>query len=95
MFIRLRIMAHDALARAIEERGIENISSNNLSIMINTMHKAGIDEGFANELDQACANAFDEQTAEEYEDLACVFEKPTDELKELLEGRGIIEREED
>lgn len=92
MFIRLRMMAHTALAQGMTENQnwICEVDSDTLSRVINTMHKADNNCAFANELDEVCANAFDEQTAEGFDDLLDLFNKPSGELRDLLKRYNII-----
>ena len=95
MFIRLRMMAHTALAQGIadNQNWLEEVDSTTLSRIINTMHKADNNRAFANELDEVCSNAFDEQTAEGFDDLLDLFKKPNSELRDLLTRYGITTEE--
>ena len=92
MFVRLRIQAHDALAQWMVENqnGLSDLDSKTLSVLIDTMSKAGNNRAFANELDEVCANAFDEQTAEGFDDVLDLFRHPNGELRNLLKRHEII-----
>lgn len=95
MFIRLRMMAHNALAQWMVENqnGFSDLDSKMLSVLIDTMSKAGSNLAFANELDEVCANAFDEQTAEGFDDVLDLFKRPNGELRDLLTRYDIIHKE--
>lgn len=89
MFIRLRMMAHEALTRIMFKH--ECAIPNNLDrVIYNTLKTAAINGGFANELDQVCAEAFDEQTAEGYDDLLDLFVRMSKPLRELLTRYDIV-----
>ena len=93
MFIRLRMKASEALTRIMF--GYEcSIPSDYLNrVIYNTLKTAAINGGFANELDQVCAEAFDEQTAEGYDDLLDIFVRMPKPLRELLTRYDIIHKE--
>ena len=92
MFIRLRMMAHEALTRIMFNH--ECAMPDNLDhVIYNTLKTAAINGGFANELDQVCAEAFDEQTAEGYDDLLDLFVRMSKPLRDLLTRYGIIHKE--
>lgn len=93
MFVRLRIMAHTALAQGMADNPdwIASVDSATLSRVINTMSKADGCCAFANELDEVCANAFDEQTAEGFDDLLDLFRRPSGDLRDLLTRYNIKE----
>lgn len=95
MFVRLRIMAHTALAQGMADNPdwIASVDSATLSRVINTMSKADGSTAFANELDEVCANAFDEQTAEGFDDLLDLFRRPSGDLRDLLTRYNIIHKE--
>lgn len=95
MFIRLRMMAHNSLAQWMvgKQNGFSDLDSQTLSVLIDTMSKASSNLAFANELDEVCANAFDEQTAEGFDDVLDLFKRPNGELRDLLTRYGIIHKE--
>lgn len=95
MFIRLRMMAHDALAQWMVENqnDFSDLDSKTLSVLIDTISKAKDNCAFANELDEICANAFDEQTAEGFDDVLDLLKHPNGELRYLLTRYGIIHKE--
>lgn len=92
MFVRLRIMAHNALAQWMVENqnDFSDLNSKTLSVLIDTTSKASSNLAFANELDEVCANAFDEQTAEGFDDVLDLFRHPNGELRNLLNRHEII-----
>ncbi len=59
-------------------------------VIYNTLKTAAINGGFANELDQVCAEAFDEQTAEGYNDLLDLFVRMPKPLRELLTRYDVV-----
>lgn len=91
MFVRLRIMAHDALKHIMLDNDHAPLSDHTTKVIYNTIKTAEIDESFANELDWECANAFNEQTSDGYDDLLELFAHMPDGLAELLVQHDIIE----
>lgn len=92
MFIRLRIQAHDALKNYMhgDHAPLFDRTTRRIYDIIKT---AETDEGFANELDCECADLFDEQTADGYDDLLSLFADIPDALGKLLSRYGIIEED--
>ncbi len=91
MFIKLRIMAHEALKQVMLDNDHAPLFDHTTKVIYNTIKTAETDEGFANELDCECADAFDEQTADGYDDLLELFTDMPDGLAKLLVRHDIIE----
>ena len=91
MFIKLRIMAHEALKQVMFDNDHAPLFDHTTKVIYNTIKTAETDEGFANELDCECADAFDEQTADGYDDLLELFTDMPDGLAKLLVRHDIIE----
>ena len=93
MFVRLAMPAHKALKHYM----MENPSLGPLTLrrIYGAIAEAELDEGFADELDFLCADAFVGQMSEGYDDLGRLFSEPTDELYLLLRRHGIIGEMED
>lgn len=91
MFVKLRIMAHDALKKIMLDNDHAPLSDHTTKVIYNTIKMAETDEGFANALDNECADAFVEQTADDYDDLLELFTDMPEELAKLLVCNDIIE----
>ena len=91
MFIKLRIMAHEALKKAMLDNDRTPLFDHTIKVIYDTIKTAETDDGFANALDCECADAFDEQTADGYDDLLELFTHMSDGLKKLLVCNDIIE----
>lgn len=90
MFVRLRIMAHDALKNYMQ--GEHELYADTTRLVYSVIALAETNYSFADELDHVCAEAFDGQTAEDYDDLVNLFDCLDDapeELQELLARYGI------
>jgi len=93
MFIRLRIQAHDALKQVMLDNDHAPLFDHTTKVIYNTIKTAETDEGFANELDCECADAFDEQTADGYDDLLELFTDMPEDLRDLLTRYNIIKED--
>lgn len=91
MFIKQRIMAHEALKHIMLDNDHAPLFDHTTKVIYNTIKMAETDEGFANALDCECADAFDEQTADGYDDLLELFTDMPDGLAKLLVCNDIIE----
>lgn len=94
MFVRLRIMAHDALRNYMNSD--PELYADTAHLISKVIKKAETDVVFANELDFECCKAFNEQTADEYYDLVNLFDcldDAPDELRDLLTRYDIIHKE--
>lgn len=94
MFIRLRIMAHDALRNYMNSD--PELYADTAKLISKVIKEAETDIVFANELDFECCNAFDEQTADDYYDLVNLFDcldDAPDGLRDLLTRYGITNKE--
>lgn len=91
MFIRLRMMAHEALREYMH--GEHDLFDDTTRRIYDTIKTAETNEAFANSLDWECAEAFNGQTAEGYDDLVnlfdCIDDAPED-LQDLLKRYNII-----
>ena len=90
MFIRIRTRAHEALKRIMLDDNHAPLLGSTVKVIYNTIKTAETDEAFANELDEVCAEAFYEQTAEGYDDLLQLFAFPTSDLLKLLRPRVLL-----
>ena len=90
MFIKQRIMAHEALKHIMLDNDHAPLFDHTTRLIYNTVKTAETDEGFANELDCECADFFDEQTAEGFDDVLDLFSHPNGELRNLLKRHEII-----
>lgn len=91
MFVRLRIMAHDALKNYMNAEH-EPMYDDTTRLVYDVIKTAETDHGFACELDFECCKAFDEQTAEDYDDIVNLFDcldDAPDGLRDLLTRYGI------
>ncbi len=93
MFIQLRVMAHDALKTFLLDINHTPLYDKLTRTIYNAISKAETDDAFAQCLDNVCADAFAEQTAEGYDDLIELFADPTRELRDLLTRYGLMEKE--
>lgn len=94
MFVRLRIMAHDALKNYMNSD--PELYTDTAHLISKVIEKAETDIVFANELDFECCKAFNEQTADEYYDLVNLFDcldDAPDGLQDLLTRYGITTEE--
>lgn len=85
MFIRLRMMAHEALRAYMADDNRPPMSRRLTARIYKAITEAENNPGFANVLDNVCADAFGDQTAEGFGDLIQDFENPPEELAALLE----------
>jgi len=85
MFIRLRMMAHEALREYMARAARPPMSRRLTARIYKAITEAENSGTFANELDWVCSNAFEDQTAEGFGDLIQDFEQPPEELADLLE----------
>ncbi len=95
MFVRLRIMAHDALKNYMHGDH-EPMYDDTIRRIYAVIAMAETNEAFANSLDMECAEAFDGQTAEDYDDLVNLFDcldDAPDGLQDLLTRYGITTEE--
>lgn len=90
MFVKLRIMAHDALKNYMNID--PELYADTAKLISEVIKEAETDIVFANELDFECCKAFGDQTAEDYYDLVNLFnclDDAPEELQELLARYGI------
>ena len=88
MFIEIRITAKDAL-KHIMLNNHSPLNDKTTEAIYKTIMKAEIDEGFANELDFVCNNAF-ASCADGYDDLLRLFDDMNEGLHDLLHNHAII-----
>lgn len=91
MFIRLRMMAHEALKEYMHGKHPPLYGDTTLRIY-DIIKTAETNEAFANSFDMECAEAFDEQTAEGYDDLVMLLNSKKympEDLRDLLTRYGI------
>lgn len=91
MFVRLRIMAHDALKNYMHGEH-EPLNGDTTLRIYDVIRTAETNTPFADALDFECSMAFDEETAEGYEDLVLLFNSKKympEGLRELLTRYGI------
>lgn len=97
MFIRLRISAHDALKNYMHgEHG--PMYDDTVRLIYDVIKTAETNEAFANALDFECAQAFDGQTADDYDDLVNLFDCLDDApagLMQVLAHYGVFNSEEE
>ena len=94
MFVRLRMMAHEALKEYM--RRDPSLYAYTANLISKIIKKAETDRLFANELDFECCKAFNEQTAEDYYDLVQLFdciEDAPEELRDFLKRYNIIKED--
>ena len=97
MFVRLRIQAHEALKQYMLNSHAP-LNEKTAKLIYAIIAEAETDEGFANVFDFECAKLFNEQTAEEYDDLIALINEMPPELEDFLKKSGLldeIEEEED
>lgn len=93
MFVRLRIMAHDALKNYMHSDHAPLLDETT-HMMYDIIKTAETNEAFANEFDFECANAFHDETADDYDDLVYMLaEDMTEDLRDLLTRYNIINKE--
>ncbi len=95
MFVKLRMMAHEALKEYMHGEH-EPLYGDKTQLIYDIIKTAETSEAFANSLDMECAEAFDEQTAEGYDDvvmLLCSKKYMPEDLRDLLTRYGIITTE--
>lgn len=85
MFIRQRMMAHEALRAHMADDNRPPMSRRLTARIYKAITEAENNPSFANVLDNVCADAFCDQTAEGYGDLVQLFDDPPDALAALLE----------
>lgn len=92
MFVRLRIKAHDALKNYMHGDHAP-LFDHTTRLIYNIIKTAETNEAFANSFDWECAEAFDGQTAECYDDLVMLVSEDDsmpDDLRDLLTRYNII-----
>ena len=91
MFVKLRMMAHEALKEYMHGEHSPLCGDTTLRIY-DIIKTAETNEAFANSFDMECAEAFDEQTAEGYDDLVMLLNSKKympEDLRDLLTRYGI------
>lgn len=73
MFVRLRIMAHNALKDYMHSDHAP-LYDDTTRLIYDIIKTAETNEAFANELDFECANAFNNRMADDYDDLINLFD---------------------
>ena len=92
MFIKLRMMAHEALKEYMHGNH-PPLYGDTTSRIYDIIRTAETSEAFANSFDMECAEAFDEQTAEGYDDLVMLLSSKKympEDLRDLLKRYSII-----
>ena len=95
MFIRLRIMAHEALKNYMHGEH-EPLNGDTTLRIYDIIKTAETSEAFANSFDMECADAFDEQTADGYDDLVMLLNSKKympEDLRDLPTRYGITTEE--
>ena len=97
MFVRLRIMAHEAL-RNYMNSDHEPLFNDTTRLIYDVIKTAETNEAFASAVDFECATAFEGQTADDYDDLVNLFDCLDDApagLMQVLAHYGVFNSEEE
>ncbi len=96
MFIRLRIQAHDALKKIMLDGDHAPLFDHTTRRIYDIIKTAETNEAFANSFDWECAEAFDGQAAEGYDDLVMLVaedDSMPEDLRDLLTRYNIIKED--
>ena len=92
MFVKLRMMAHEALKEYMHGQHAP-LYGDKTQLIYDIIKTAETCEAFANSFDMECAEAFDEQTAEGYDDVVMLLSSKKympEDLRDLLTRYSII-----
>lgn len=90
MFIRIRLLAHEALRRYMSDNGDHARLPAALTARVyGIIWKAGDNDGFAAEFNNLCSAALKDATAEGYGELIELVEHPSPELECFFEKNNI------
>ena len=91
MFVRLRIMAHEALKNYMHGDH-EPMYDDTIRRIYAVIATAETSEAFANSFDMECADAFSDETADGYDDIVMILGSKRympEQLRDLLTRYGI------
>ena len=91
MFVRLRMMAHEALKEYMHGKHPPLYGDTTLRIY-DIIKTAETSEAFANSFDMECADAFSDETADGYDDIVMILGSKRympEQLRDLLTRYGI------